>query len=238
MDVHDQLTHLEATVHGAKAMPMSSSCLVNRAEMLEVIARLRAAIPATLDHADAVLAERDAILAAGREQADRIVEGGRGEREQLISQSDVLVAATVRAEAVTAQARAEAARLLTEADGYIDRKLAEFEVILGHLESQVNNGRLRLTYRREADLSHFQRSSPEKPQDSSVSSVSTRGTIPATIPATTQGTADGSTQGRTKGPEQPAAAPLDGSAESGTSPEAGALDQQSPPAGEVSLGTR
>jgi hypothetical protein len=227
MDVHDQLTHLEATVHGAKAMPMSASCLVNRAEMLEVIARLRAAIPATLDHADAVLAERDAILAAGREQADRIVEGGRGEREQLISQSDVLVAATVRAEAVTAQARAEAARLLTEADGYIDRKLAEFEVILGHLGSQVNNGRLRLTYRREADLSHFQRSSRETPQDSSVSS---RGT--------TQGTTHGSTQGRTRGPEHPGAAPLDGPAESGTSPEAGAVDQQSPPVGEVSLGTR
>jgi len=219
MDVHDQLTHLEATVHGAKAMPMSSSCLVNRAEMLEVIGRLRAAIPATLDHADAVLSERDSILAAGRAQADRIVEGGRSEREQLIAQSDVLVAATVRADAVTAQARAEAARLLAEADGYIDRKLAEFEVILGHLGSQVNNGRLRLTYRREADLSHFQRTSRETPQDSS-------------------GSPQGMTQGPIQGQEHPDDGPLDGSAGSGASQETEALEQQSPPAGDVSLGTR
>jgi len=219
MDVHDQLTHLEATVHGAKAMPMSSSCLVNRAEVLEIIGRLRAAIPATLDHADAVLSERDSILAAGREKADRIVESGRSEREQLIAQSDVLVAATVRAEAMTAQARVEAARLLAEADGYVDRKLAEFEVILGHLGSQVNNGRLRLTYRREADLSHFQRTSPEtspeKPQDSS-----------------------DSTQGTTGGSERADDGPSDLPAESGAAPETGAVEQQSPPTGSVSLGTR
>ena len=219
MDVHDQLTHLEAIVHGAKAMPMSASCLVNRADMLETIGRLRAAIPATLDHADAVLSERDAILAAGREEADRIVEGGRSEREQLISQSDVLVAAMVRADAVTAQARAEAARLLTEADGYIDRKLAEFDVILGHLGSQVNNGRLRLTYRREADLSHFQKTFRETPQDSVDS-------------------AQESSRTATQAPAHPDHALLDVPAESGAAPESGAVDQQSPPTGDLSLGTR
>jgi hypothetical protein len=227
MDVHDQLTHLEATVHGAKAMPMSGSCLVNRADMLETIGRLRAAIPATLDHADAVLSERDAILAAGREQADRIVEAGRGERERLISQSDVLIAATVSADAVTAQARAEASRLLAEADGYIDRKLAEFEVILGHLGSQVNNGRLRLTYRREADLSHFQRTprqSPQSPQNPSQESS----------PGMTQVTAQGVTEGTT----DPGDAPLDLPAESGASTETGAVGLQTPPAGDLSLGTR
>ena len=156
MDVHDQLDHLEATVRGAKAMPMSASCLVNRAEMLEMVGRLRGALPANLDHANAVLSERDAVLAASRLQAERIVETARVEREELIAQSDVLVAAGERAATLVAQARAESTRLLADADRYVDRKLAEFEVLLDHLGSQVNNGRLRLTTRRQADLAHFQ----------------------------------------------------------------------------------
>jgi len=111
-------------------MPMSASCLVNRAEMLDILERLHDELPADLDQADALLSEREAVLGAGREQVERILEDARREREQLIEQTD--------------------------ADDYVDRKLAEFEVLLGQLASQVNNGRLRLTARREADLARFQ----------------------------------------------------------------------------------
>jgi cell division septum initiation protein DivIVA len=156
VDVHDRLNQLTAMVRGAKAMPMSSSCLVNRAEMLELLERLREELPANLDHADALLSDREAVLSAGREEAELILEGARTERAQLIEQTDVLVAARARAATVTTQARGESTRLLGDADDYVDRKLSEFEVFLGQLASQVNNGRLRLTVRREADLARFQ----------------------------------------------------------------------------------
>jgi cell division septum initiation protein DivIVA len=156
VNVHDRLNELTATVSGAKTMPMSGSCLVNRAEMLELLERLREELPADLDHADALLADREAVLVAGRAEAEAILEGARSEREQLIDQTDVLAAARSRAGVVTSQARAESTRLLADADDYVDRKLSEFEVLLGQLTSQVNNGRLRLTFRREADLARFQ----------------------------------------------------------------------------------
>jgi hypothetical protein len=156
VDVHDRLNQLTAMVRGAKAMPMSASCLVNRAEMLELLERLREELPANLDHADALLSEREAVLSAGREEAEQILEGARAERALAIEQTDVLVAARARAATVTTQARGESTRLLGDADDYVDRKLSEFEVFLGQLASQVNNGRLRLTVRREADLARFQ----------------------------------------------------------------------------------
>ena len=136
MDVHDRLNQLETMVRGAKAMPMSASCLVNRAETLDSIERLRDVLPTDLDHADALLADRDAVLAAGREQAERLLEDARAERERLIEQTDVLVAARARAVTVTTEAVAEATRLLADADDYVDRKLGEFEVVLGQLGSQ------------------------------------------------------------------------------------------------------
>ncbi|HYO19439.1 MAG TPA: hypothetical protein VES02_12330 [Dermatophilaceae bacterium] len=173
MDVHDELNHLEATIRGAKAMPMSASCLVNRAEMLEMVGRLRGALPANLDHAKTVLSERDALLAAGREQAERILQAARAEREVLIDQNDVLVVARERAATLATQARGEAVRLLADADGYVDRKLAEFEVLLGQLGSQVNNGRLRLTTRRAADQAHFEGTAQATGQEDAV-----RGAVP------------------------------------------------------------
>jgi hypothetical protein len=181
MNVHDQLSQLAATVRGAKTMPMSGSCLVNRAEMLEVLERLRDELPTSLAHADALLSGRDAVLAAGREQAESLLEGARAEREQLIEHSDVLVAARARAATVTAAVQAESTRLradaddyvegklaestrlLRDADRYVDGKLAQFEVVLGQLGSQVNNGRLRLTARRAADLSGLQESAQGTP---------------------------------------------------------------------------
>ena len=156
MDIHDRLNQLTAMVRGAKAMPMSASCLVNRAELLEQLQWLREELPANLDHADALLSEREAVLTAAREEAGRILEGAQSERAQLIEQTDVLVSARARAAEVTTQARGESVRLLGDADDYVDRKLSEFEVFLGQVASQVNNGRLRLTVRRAADLARFQ----------------------------------------------------------------------------------
>jgi len=154
VDVHDQLNELETMVRNAKAMPMSASCLVNRGETLAAIERLRDVLPTDLEHADALLSDRDGILAAGREQAERLLEDARAEREQLIDQADVLLAAWSRAATVTTEARAEAARLLADADDYVDRKLAEFEVVLGQLGSQVTKGRARLAERRGTASAH------------------------------------------------------------------------------------
>jgi len=164
MDVHDRLDQLTEMTRNAKAMPMSASCLVNRAEMLDILGRLRDELPANLDHADALLSDREAVIAAGREEAEQILDGARAEREQLIEQTDVLVAARARAGEVTLEAQTGSTRLLADADDYVDRKLAEFEVFLGQLASQVNNGRLRLTARREVDLAHFHGTTPEASQ--------------------------------------------------------------------------
>lgn len=165
MDVDDQLNHIVATVRDAKAMPMSASCLVNRAEILAALEGLREALPASLDHADALLSDRDAVVTAGREEADRLLEGARAERERLIEANDILVAARERASAVTTQSQAEATRLLSDADDYVDRKLGEFEVVLGQLGSQVNNGRERLAARRAADLARAQAATERLPAE-------------------------------------------------------------------------
>ncbi|MDQ1482281.1 MAG: hypothetical protein QOF35_357 [Actinomycetota bacterium] len=177
MDIHDRLDQLAAMVRNAKPMPMSASCLVNRAEMLEVVDRMRVELPANLNHADALWAAREAVLTAGREEVQRIVADAHSERARLIEQSDVLQAARALAATATTDARVESTRLLADADDYVDRKLGEFESFLSGVTSQVNNGRLRLTARREADLAHFQ---PETGSLSEAVSGAVTGQAPVT----------------------------------------------------------
>ncbi len=130
-------------------MPMSASCIVNREELLDLVDALRADLPAEVRKARTLLDERDEIIAAGHREADRVVAGGLAEHRRLVSEADVLVAAQDQAAAVTGAAHEEAERLRTEADDYVDAKLADFERVLTRTLATVERGRDRLRARGE-----------------------------------------------------------------------------------------
>ena len=69
MDVDHKLEELAVMIEGAKAVPLSSSCMVNRAAVLDLIEDIREALPSSLSDADQLLAEREALVAEGRVEA-------------------------------------------------------------------------------------------------------------------------------------------------------------------------
>jgi cell division septum initiation protein DivIVA len=148
VDVHDKLDELAHLIQDARAMPMSASALVNRAEVLELLAELGELMPEELDQADLLLADREAVVEQGRAEAARLVELAKAEHDRLVEETEVVRAARERAEVVEAAAKAEAERLLAEADDYVDRKLGEFEIALDKLTAQVRRGREHLAARR------------------------------------------------------------------------------------------
>ena len=152
MDVHDKLDEITQVVQEARAMPMSASALVNRGELLDLLADLRHLIPEELHHADLVLSDREAVVAEGRAEAERLVQVAREEAARMVEETEVVQRAERHAEQVRSDADAEATRLLSQADDYVDRKLAEFEILLDRLQQQVGKGRSRLAERRAADL--------------------------------------------------------------------------------------
>jgi len=132
----DELTDL---VTSARAMPMSASALVNRAEVLELIESAKAVLPSQISQADTLIADADAVLDRARREAAKILEKARARAEHLVSEQAVVHAAEQRAEEIVAAAR--------EADDYCDRQLAQFEIDLGAITNQVAAGRARLVER-------------------------------------------------------------------------------------------
>lgn len=145
------LDALEQAVEQARAMPMSSSVLVNRAELLDLLAQARSILPGQLARADDVLADADAVLAAGRHEAEGIVEAARERAAELVGEQEVVRAAQRRAEEIVAEAEQVAAGLRRDADDYCDRRLADFEIDLGKVLAQVQAGRAKLAGRLEHD---------------------------------------------------------------------------------------
>lgn len=141
------LDELSDLVTSARAMPMSASALVNRAEVLELIESAKAVLPSQISQADTLIADADAVLDRARREAAKILEKARARADQLVSEQAVTHAAQQRAEEIVAAARTEADRLAREADDYCDRQLAQFEIDLGAISNQVAAGRARLVER-------------------------------------------------------------------------------------------
>ena len=70
MDSVDKLTSAITLVEEARGVPLSASCVVHRAEMLEILDDAREALPTDFESARKIIEARDAII----EEANRIAE--------------------------------------------------------------------------------------------------------------------------------------------------------------------
>ena len=143
-DVEAKLHQLEQLVVEAKAVPLSASIMLNRAEIDGLVADLRDALPDELTQARWVIQERDEILERAQADADRILEDARAERDRLVAEQEVARAAQAEADRLVADSREQARQMRLEAEDYVDAKLANFEVVLQKTLGAVERGRAKL----------------------------------------------------------------------------------------------
>ena len=145
------LDAIASAVANARAMPMSSSVLVNRAELLDLVDQARDVLPSQLSRADEVLADADAARSVAQADADALLTRARAQAAELVDREAVVVAAQERAAELVAEAERVAEGLQRDADDYCDRRLADFEIDLGKVLSQVQAGRAKLAGRLGVD---------------------------------------------------------------------------------------
>jgi F0F1-type ATP synthase membrane subunit b/b' len=143
-DLHSKLDELSDLLASAKTVPLSASCVVNRAEVVALIEEIRAVLPTELEAATGVLRERGDVVAEGRAEADRIIERAKADRARLVSRAEVAIEAERQAERILADARQQAATMRAEVEDYVDGKLANFEVVLHKTIAAVERGRDKL----------------------------------------------------------------------------------------------
>lgn len=135
------LDELAALLKHSKQMPMSSSILVNKAEALDLLDSALSVVPAQVAEADEIVAGAKGVVERAQGEAAALLERAKHESERAVAKDAIVAAATDRAAQIVADSKAEAERLMEEANAYCDRQLAQLEVELEQIGRQVKAGR-------------------------------------------------------------------------------------------------
>jgi len=144
MDLIERIDELQLLVEEAKAVPLSSSAVINRDEFLELLAQLKETVPEEIRQARWMSRDKDELLARARKEAERIVTEAQEQRDRLLSRTEIVQAAQREGERIVDEGRERAAKLRVEAEDYIDQKLAAFEILLNKTLGTVGRGREQL----------------------------------------------------------------------------------------------
>jgi hypothetical protein len=131
-------------IAGARPMPLSSSAIINKEEVLELLEEAIARLPDELRAARWLLKEREEFLAKTRREGDDILDQARSRAERMVQRTEVVKAAELHARRVVEAADAEARRLRLASEDYCDQQLASFEIVLERTAKMVAAGRAKL----------------------------------------------------------------------------------------------
>jgi F0F1-type ATP synthase membrane subunit b/b' len=143
-DVEQLLRRVHDVVNTARPMPLSTSVMINREEVLELLDESIERLPDELRAARWLLKEREEYLAKVRREGEEILDQARARAERMVQRTEVVKAAEQRARRIVDAAEAEARRLKNECEDFCDQKLASFEIVLERTAKMVAAGRAKL----------------------------------------------------------------------------------------------
>jgi len=131
-------------VASARPMPLSSSVMINRDEILDLLGEAIDRLPDELRQARWLLKEREDFLARVQGEGDEILDQASAKAEAMVQRTEVVKAAEQRAKRIVEEAQDEARRLRHECEDFCDQRLAQFEIVLNRTMKMVHAGREKL----------------------------------------------------------------------------------------------
>ena len=128
----------------ARTMPLSSSPMINREEIIELLEEAAHRMPDELRQARWMLKERQDFIDKTKREAEDILDAGRAQAERMVQRTEVVRAAEMRARKIVEAAESEARRMKLEVEDFCDQRLGSFEIVLDRLQKTVAAGREKL----------------------------------------------------------------------------------------------
>ena len=130
MDLAGRLAQLEEIVRDAKSMPLSSSVLISRDEVLQMLHEMQEALPEEIKQARWIVKDREELLVKARAEGDRVIEQSHEEQRRMAMKTEVAKRAEDEAAQMLQDAEDTTTAMRREAEDYVDGKLAQFEIAL------------------------------------------------------------------------------------------------------------
>jgi cell division septum initiation protein DivIVA len=129
--LYETVDELTTVIENARSVPMSSSCMVPREHLLDLLDDLRESLPEEVQQAGAIVEQRTEILQQAQAEAERLTGRTRSESEQVVA------TARRQREELIGTARRQRDEILTRAQAEADELLAEAESAAEQLVTQA-----------------------------------------------------------------------------------------------------
>jgi cell division septum initiation protein DivIVA len=126
-DVLVLLDRLEELVGVGRRMPFSTRVMVEEEEFLDLLDRIRAAVPREIQQAQRVVEERSDIITSAQQEAAQILDMARSQAEYIISEQGITNEARQRGEEYLRQVEQEQRRSMGQIDEYALKQIGSVE---------------------------------------------------------------------------------------------------------------
>ena len=141
----DSILHrLMDVITTAKSMPLSSSVMVSREEVMGLVQSALDSLPEELRQARWLLREREEFMAERSRDAEALMNEVRAQAERMVQRTEIVRQANAVAQRILDDANEEARTLRHQAEDFVDTKLAGMEIVLDRITRTVQSGREKL----------------------------------------------------------------------------------------------
>lgn len=131
-------------VQDAKGIPLAGEkCILERDHMLDLLDELRSTLPNDLQAAQDIVAKRNDLLASGKREAEAIRRKAEEDARQMVSETEIVVAARKKAKEVQGNAEIQARELRRVANEYCEDTLKRTEEAVALSLDEVRKARQR-----------------------------------------------------------------------------------------------
>ena len=131
-------------VQDAKGIPLAGEkCILERDQMLDLLDELRSTLPNDLQAAQDIVAKRNDLLASGKREAEAIRRKAEEDARQMVSETEIVVAARRKAKEVQGNAEIQARELRRVANEYCEDTLKRTEEAVALSLDEVRKARQR-----------------------------------------------------------------------------------------------
>ncbi len=150
MDIQQLIDQLEDLVDEGRHIPMGKYTIIDEESALSIIDQMRIAIPDQIESASRLVNQRDKMMAQANEEASRVVNYAKQQRDEMLDRDAIVAAAQHRANNIIQQAHVDGDEIRKDADDYVVEVLRELESHLLRTLTVVRNGIAKVMQDREA----------------------------------------------------------------------------------------
>lgn len=144
MNLVGLLDRLDQLIEAAPEIPLTGKSLINAEEALDLLDKIRNALPEEVRRAEWLTQERERVIREGQAEAERMIQEAEEYVQKLVSESEIIKRAKMEADRIMEEARQQAREVQAGADQYALTVLGNLEAQLQQTLEVIRRGREKL----------------------------------------------------------------------------------------------